>query len=222
MTDPTEPNQQPTDSPPDIAPSSHQYEEGKRAGAHPVLVVFGIILGLWLLLWLYIPSSKNKEANSGLPPPSSSFENADEAPIMFHVKATLAELKVITLVVPTQATESQIAGLLYRFRNSRLDNSLKELLPPTTPGHKLGDHAIADIFVFSDPSFAQPNAVEVLARGAHAPGNLYPQAIPFEVAMEQVRGHYRIDLNDPGHPDQASLGFADASGVHSKHFQPLF
>lgn len=222
MTDPTDRNQPSTEHQSDATMSTHVYEEGKRAGAHPVVVVFGIILGLWFLLWLYIPTSKHTEGKSGLPPPSSNFENADDTPIMFHVKATLAELKVITLVVPVQATESQIAGLLYRFKKSRLDNSLKDLLPPTTPGHRLGDYAIADIFVFSDASFAQPKAVEVLARGAHAPGDLYPQAIPFEVAMEQVRGHYHIDLNDPGHPDQASLGFLDDSGVHSKHYQPLF
>jgi hypothetical protein len=103
-----------------------------------------------------------------------------------------------------------------------LDQTLPQLIPPTTPGHKLGEHAIADIYVYSDPKYADPEAVRVLARGAHAPGELYPQAIPFEEAMEQVRGHYRIDLNDTGHPDQASLGFADESGVHSRHYKPLF
>ncbi len=222
MTDPQEKEQTPTEPPASEYSSSIVYEEGKRAGAHPVVVVMGIIFGLWFLLWLYIPTSKHTEGKAGLPPPSSNFEGADETPIMFHVKATLKELHVITIVVPKQATESQVAGLLYRFKKSRLDNTLVDLLPPTTPGHRLGNHSTADIFVFSEASFAQPEAVEVLARGAHAPGHLYPQAIPFEVAMEKVRGHYRIDMNDPGHPDQASLGFLDDSGVHSKHYQPLF
>ena len=58
--------------------------------------------------------------------------------------------------------------------------------------------------------------------GAQAPSNLYPQAIPFEVAMEQIRGHYRIDLNNTGNPDSASLGFADESGVHSKQYRKIF
>jgi len=62
----------------------------------------------------------------------------------------------------------------------------------------------------------------MLSRGAHAPGELYPSAVPFEVAMEHVRGHYRIDLNDTGHPDKASIGFADESGIHSKHYRELF
>jgi hypothetical protein len=40
--------------------------------------------------------------------------------------------------------------------------------------------------------------------------------------MEAVRGHYRIDLNDTGNPDTGSLGFADESGVHSKHYRRIF
>jgi len=78
------------------------------------------------------------------------------------------------------------------------------------------------VYIFSDQQYARGDVIGVLARGAHAPGELYPQAVPFETAMEQVRGHYRIDLHDTGHPDKASLGFADESGVHSKSFRPLF
>jgi len=40
--------------------------------------------------------------------------------------------------------------------------------------------------------------------------------------MEEIRGHYRIDLNNAGSPDAASLGLADESGVHSKHYRKIF
>jgi hypothetical protein len=211
-------------------PSSHEaappepgpYEEGKRAGAHPLVVVLGIIFGLWLLMWLYIPSSKQKPAVAPEPTPASVMEEPDAAPVMFKVKTAIPEINAVGIVVPPQATESQIVGLLKRLRDARLANQLSAMLPATTPGHKLGDHAIADIYIFSDAQYAKPAAIGVLARGAHAPGELYPQAVPFETAMEAVRGHYRIDLNDTGHPDQASLGFADESGVHSKTFRQLF
>ena len=43
------------------------------------------------------------------------------------------------------------------------------------------------------------------------PGDLYSQAVPFETTMEAIRGHYRIDLNDTGNSDSASLGFAEES-----------
>ncbi len=205
-------------------PSSQEgsYEEGKRAGAHPVLVILVVILGLWFALWVYIPSSQNKRATTPERSPAVIGEDLSAAPVMFHVSATIPELNVITVVVPQQATDSQVAGLLYRFRKARLDNTVSTMLPATTPGHELGDLALAEIYVFSDPKFASPGAVEVLARGAHAPGELYPRAIPFEVAMEHVRGHYRIDLHDTGHPDRGSLGFADESGVQSKNYRPLF
>jgi hypothetical protein len=141
---------------------------------------------------------------------------------MFKVQATIADVNAVSVVVPPQATDSQIVGLLKRLKQARLANALSTHIPPTTPGHKLGAHAVAEIYIFSDPRHATADAVRVLARGAHTPGKLYPQAIPFEEAMEQVRGFYRIDLNDTGHPDKASIGFADESGVHSKHYREIF
>jgi len=62
----------------------------------------------------------------------------------------------------------------------------------------------------------------ILTKGVHAPGDLYPQAVPFEVAMEHIRGHNRIDLNNTGNPDNASHCFADESGVHSKQYRKIF
>jgi hypothetical protein len=203
--------------------SEGPYQEGKRAGAHPLVVVFSVILGLWFAIWLATPKGKPTQAPVNPELASKSLqEETDTAPIMFKVKATAMEYNAIGVLVPAQATDSQIAGLLKQLRKARLDNTLATMLPPTTPNHKLGEHVVADIYIFSDPKYATPEAIGVLSRGAHAPGELYPNAIPFEVAMEHVRGHYRIDLNDTGHPDKGSLGFADDSGVHSKHYRALF
>lgn len=226
MTGPSDPSDSPdpqlTGTPTPEGDQEGAYREGKRAGAHPFAVIIVVILGLWFATWIFTPSSKNTRATHPQPAPEMVAQDPDEGNVMFHVKATIPTLNVITIVVPKQATDSQVAGLIYRFRQARLENALSRFVPPTTPGHKLGDNVVAEIYVFSDPSFARAEAVEVLARGAHAPGHLYPQAIPFEAAMEHVRGHYRIDLNDTGHPDKGSLGFADDSGVRSKHYRPLF
>ncbi|MFO0706185.1 MAG: hypothetical protein U0412_04960 [Nitrospira sp.] len=198
------------------------YEEGKRAGAHPLLVVFGILLGLWLFVALIIPSSRNKQAAGTEGPTAPLVEDPEAAPVIFKVQSTVNDMNAVSLVVPAQATDSQIVGLLKKLRGERLAGTLGEHIPATTPGHKLGDHAIADIYVFSDAKYAETEAVRTLARGAHAPGTLLPSAIPFELAMEAVRGHYRIDLNDTGAPDKGSLGLADESGVHSKHYRKIF
>ena len=142
--------------------------------------------------------------------------------MLFKVQATILEMNAISLTVPPEATDSQVAGLLKRFKSDRLAGTLTELLPATTPGHKLGNHAVADIYIVSDAQYAQADVIRTLTRGAHVPGNLYPQAVPFETAMEAIRGHYRIDLNDTGNPDSASLGFADESGVHSRQYRKIF
>lgn len=197
------------------------YEEGKRAGAHPVAVIFGVILGLWLLIWLYVPNPKHRQGT--LPEAvQETTDNPDEAPVMYQVATTIPEMNAISVLVPPQATNSQIVGLLKRFREARLANTLSSLLPPTTPGNKLSDHAIADIYIFSDARYAKKDVMEALARGAHTPGEFYPQAVPFETAMEQVRGHYRINLENLGSPDLSSLGFADESGVHSAQYHRVF
>ncbi len=198
------------------------YQEGKRAGAHPLVVVFGILLGLWLFIALIVPSSKNKQATGTEGAAAPVVEDPEAAPVLFKVQTTLPEINTIGIVVPPQATDSQIIGLLKRLKQERLAGSLSDHIPATTPGHKLGDHAIADIYIFSDKKYTEADTLRTLARGAHAPGELYPQAIPFEVAMEEVRGHYRIDLHDTGNPDKGSLGLADESGVHSKHFRRIF
>jgi hypothetical protein len=198
------------------------YEEGKRAGIHPLIIVFGTLLGLWLFVYLIVPSSKNKQATGTEGPAGATIEDPEAAPVLFKVRAVVSDMNAISLTVPPEATDSQVVGLLKRFKHDRLAGTLTELLPPTTPGHKLGDHAVADIYIVSDVQFAQPDVIRILTRGAHAPGDLYPQAIPFETAMEAIRGHYRIDLNDTGNPDRASLGFADESGVHSKHYRKIF
>ncbi|MCE3222833.1 MAG: hypothetical protein K0S58_1013 [Nitrospira sp.] len=197
------------------------YQEGKRAGLHPLLVLFGVILVMWLLINLAVPTGKQKQA-AGPEISQVVTEDPDAAPVMYKVQTTLTEFNAMSIVVPAQVTTSQVVSLLKQFKQARLNRSLATILPATSPGHKLGDHAVADLYIFSDPKYATPDVVGTLARGAHAPGNLYPQVIPFEEAMEHVRGHYRIDLNDTSNPDTGSIGFADESGVHSKQYRRIF
>jgi hypothetical protein len=198
------------------------YQEGKRAGLHPLVVVVGILLGLWLFVALIVPSSRNKQVTGTEGPTAPVIEDAEAAPVIFKVRATVLDMNAVSIVVPPQATESQVVGLLKRLKKERLAGTLTDLIPATTPGHRLGDHAVADIYVVSDAKYAQADVIRTLSRGAHAPGGLYPEKVPFEVAMEEIRGHYRIDLNNTGAPDTGSIGFADESGVHSKHYRKIF
>jgi hypothetical protein len=199
-----------------------RYQEGKRAGLHPLVVVFGVLLGLWLFVALIVPSSRNKQATGTEGPAAPVIEDPEAAPVIFKIHSTVPDMNALSVLVPAQATESQVVGLLKRLKKERLAGTLTDLIPTTTPGHKLGNHAVADIYVLSDPTYAEADVIRTLSRGAHAPGGLYPDRVPFEVAMEEIRGHYRIDVNNTGAPDMGSIGFADESGVHSKHYRKIF
>ncbi len=205
-----------------MSDEQNPYQEGKRAGAHPLVVVFAILLGLWLFVALIVPSSRNKQAAGTEGPAGPIAEDPEAAPVIYKVHTSITDMNVVAIVVPPEATDSQVAGLLKQLKSERLAGTLSDHIPATTPGHKLGDHAVADIYVFSDKQYAGTEALKTLALGAHAPGTLLPRAIPFEVTMEEVRGHYRIDLNDTGAPDKGSLGYTDESGDHTRRYRSTF
>jgi hypothetical protein len=141
------------------------YQEGKRAGLHPLVVVFGVLLGLWLFVALIVPSSRNKQATGTEGPAGPLVEDPDAAPVIFKVQSTVPDMNAVSLLVPQEATESQIVGLLKRLKKERLAGTLTDLIPATTPGHKLGEHTVADIYVFSDRTYAEADVIRTLSRG---------------------------------------------------------
>ena len=199
-------------------------QEGKRIGAHPILVIFGVIFGLWLFITLIIPKSKDSPHQKGMPSQVKNLEaeSSDIVPT-FQTSATVPDMHTVSLVVPPQTTDSQIVALINHLRKARHEGTLSAMIPPTTLGHELGEFAIADVYIFSESRYAIPEVARALSRGAHVPGEFYPSSIPYEEGMEKVRGHYAIDLHNRTTPEQASLGFGeDATGVYSKRYQRVF
>ena len=207
--------------------SDEEPTEGRRVGVHPIIVVFGVIFGLWLFITLIIPKSKNTPnhgpgASPNAVAPLPGIVSSDLIPI-FHVTGTVIGMNAIIVVIPSATTDSQLIALLQSFQKARLNGTLEGILPATTPEDKLGAFAIADIYIFSEKQYANPESAKSLSRGAHAPGEFYPSSIPYEVAMEKVRGHYAIDLYNKKKPEQASIGFGeDETGVYSKRYQRVF
>ena len=207
--------------------SDESPTEGRRVGVHPLIVIFGVIFGLWLFITLIIPKSKNipthgpgAQLNAVAPLPE--MVSSDLIP-SFSVTGTIVGMNAMTILVPPATTDSQIIALLQSFQKGRINESLEGLLPATTPDDQLGPFAIADMYIFSEEHYANVESAKALSRGAHAPGEFYPSSIPYEVAMEKVRGHYVVDLYNKTNPEQASLGFGeDATGVYSKRYQRVF
>ncbi len=201
--------------------------EGRRVGVHPLIVVFGVIFGLWLFITLIIPKSKNTPNHGPGAQPNSEASlpglvSSDLIP-SFKVTETVIGMNAIIVLVPSATTDSQVIALLQSFQKSRINESLEGILPATTPEDKLGTFAIADIYIFAEEEYANQESAKSLGRGAHAPGEFYPSSIPYEVAMEKVRGHYAIDLYNKTQPEHASIGFGeDATGVYSKRYRRVF
>ena len=209
-----------------MSDQEEQQAQGKRVGVHPLFVIFGVIFGLWLFITLIIPNPKDQKQRAGMPtkPVQSNILDtitSDMVPT-FKESARVPEMNAINLIVPPETTDSQILALIKKLQTARVTGTLATILPPTTPGHELGDFSIADVYIFSEEPYAIADSARALGRGAHAPGEFYPSSIPFEVAMEHVRGHYSINLHNRTNPETASLGFGEAStGVYSKQYQPL-
>ncbi len=209
-------------------PDSDNNEQNRRVGLHPAIVIFGVIIGLWIFIQAIIPKSKDVQ-----PPQSTSARSEKAATLLkdaksalvptFKVTAHVEGMNAVSLLVPQQTTDSQIVALLTHLKEARTNGDLSSQIPATTPGNNVDEFAVADVYIFSDPQYAVTEAIEILSVGAHAPGDFYQSTIPFEVAMEQVRGHYTVNLNDKTHPERASLGLAEeATGLYSKRYQPLF
>lgn len=209
-------------------PDSDNNERNRRVGLHPAIVIFGVILGLWLFIQAIIPKSKDMQPpqrpDARSPQAAALLKDAKSAIVpTFTVTAHAADMNAISLLVPQQTTDSQIVALLIHLKEARTKGSLSSQIPATTPGNAVDEFAVADMYIFSDPRYAVPEAIKILSVGAHAPGDFYQSTIPFEVAMEQVRGHYAVNLNDKNRPERASLGLAEeATGLYSKRYQPLF
>src|SRR5262245_8398455 len=95
------------------------YKEGKRAGVHPLIVIFVVLIGLWLFVFLIVPSSKNKQATGTEGPTGPAIEDPEAAPVLFKVQVVVSDMNAISLTVPQEATNSQVADLLDCYKRER-------------------------------------------------------------------------------------------------------
>jgi len=203
-------------------------ETGKPTGGHPIAAIVGGIVALWLILWVVIPNPKDQPINPTTGQTTITPGMTTGTPSAPHVTsravAVLPEYNAVAVLVPPDTTDEQVAQLLQRFKKARIDETLVQYIPPTTKGSKLGPHAIADIYVFSEQEWATADTLRILAPGPHSPPNPQKTSGPtFAEAMGRVRGRYVINLHEAEHRDRASLGYADEdSGTHSSNYTELF
>jgi len=204
------------------------YEPDKPTGGHPVAAVVGGILALWLILWIVIPNPKDQPIDPKTGQTKSTPGMTTGTPSAPHVTsrtvAVLPDYNAVAVLVPPDTTDEQVAQLLQRFKQARIDETLEQYIPPTTRGDKLGPHAIADIYVFSEREWATRDTLRVVALGPHSPQDSKKKGgATFAEAISHVRGRYIINLHEAGHRDRGSLGYADEDGgTHTPSYKELF
>jgi hypothetical protein len=197
-------------------------------GGHPLAAVFGGIIALWLVLWVVIPNPKEQPIDPTTGETKSTPGMTSGTPNVPHVMSrtvvVLPEFNAAAVLVPPDTTDNQIAHLLQRFKKARIDETLAQYIPPTSKGDKLGPHALADIYVFSEKEWATAEILRVLALGPHGAGDGPKQSgTTFSEAVGHIRGHYVINLHEAERRDRASLGYAaDEGGYHGPNFKELF
>ncbi len=203
-------------------------EPGKPTSGHPIAAVVGGIVGLWLVLWVVIPNPKDQPIDPTTGETKRTPGMTAGTPSAPHVTsrsvAVLPEYNAVAVLVPPDTTDEQVAQLLQRFKKARLDETLVQYIPPTSKGDKLGPHAIADIYVFSEKEWATIQTLQIVVRGPHLPpDSKKTSGPPFAETIDRVRGHYVINLHEAERRDRASLGYADEDGDnHGRNYKELF
>lgn len=211
----------PSRNPDNIAPD-------KPTGGHPVVAVVGAISILTMILWVVIPNPKDQPINPTTGETKSTPGMTSGTPMAPHVSsqtvALLPEFNAVAVLVPPDTTDEQVRQLLLRFKKARFDETLVQYIPPTSKGDKLGPHAIADIYIFSEKDWATVESLKVLAKGPHSAGVENATArTSFSEVTGRVRGHYVINQHEADRRDRGSLGYADEDGGNvGKNYQELF
>jgi hypothetical protein len=200
----------------------------KPTGGHPIAAVVGGILALWLILWIVIPNPKDQPTDPKTGQTTTTPGLTTGTPSAPHVTsrtvAVLPDYNAVAVLVPPDTTDEQVAQLLQRFKKARLDETLEQYIPPTTKGDKLGPHAIADIYVFSEREWATPGTLRVVALGPHSPLDPKKKGGPtFAEAISHIRGRYAINLHEAERRERGSIGYADEDGgTHTHNYKVLF
>jgi hypothetical protein len=200
----------------------------RPTGGHPIVAVLGGILGLWLILWVVIPNPKDQpvDPKSGLTErtPGMTTGASNVPHVTSRPAAALPEYNAVAVLVPPDTTDEQVAHLLQRFKKARRDETLPQYVPATSKGDKLGPHAIADIYIFSETEWSTAESLRILAKGPGGSSKSEPSgSSTFQDVARHVRGHYVINLHEAEHRDRASLGYGDENGgTYGTNYKELF
>ena len=131
-------------------------------------------------------------------------------------KVTAQHRTVLALLVPRETTNEQLKTLILTLRKARRENSLAQLLPPTTPGGSKGPYGIVVVYVYSEPEWATAGALQKCTN-ASANTPLYVEC------GRHVRAHYfYAAAAATSEHEEGMVGYAEGKRVYTKDYQKLF
>jgi hypothetical protein len=159
------------------------------------VVAFCVVCG-----WLLVPNHGYGQARTTVPD--------------FKIVSTGFEGGRLSIVVPPDTTDAQLAALINRFRTARASGSLAQLIPPTTPRGNRGPYAAVEIFVFSDPAWATAARLNAF---------MHPTTRGITAGEKAFGAHIRAYYLAPLAGDEfGSIGYESDGYKYSADFRKLF
>ncbi len=145
----------------------------------------------------------------------------------------LPEFKVIgqyktalSLLVPSSTTKDQLKKLVYAFKEAKQNNTIGQMIPPTTPGGIKGQYAIIQIFIFDEPKWATEEVLKNYL-GANPPlvySNAYKKK--YEKFVQQGSRHIKAYYwANPIGQEEGSIGTSTEIGnikIITPNYEKLF
>jgi hypothetical protein len=170
-----------------------------------------VILGGLVFLFLYgmVQSSGN---NTSAPVVVNSAKPRDSSVPSFTLSGQ--DQKSMSVLVAKNISLTQLKGLILGLRKARIENNFGSLIPATTPGGSLGNHAFVELRIFTDPAWATSEKLQRLNKV-----RIGEKAYPREF-VKHVKAYYFYSAMT--NEEEGSIGMADTSGFRSISYQKLF
>lgn len=140
------------------------------------------------------------------PPPSGEAQHLPA----FRVGGR--DLTFFSIVVDPSITREQLATLVKGFRTARINGSLGQLFPATTPKGSLGSFAVIGVFVLSDSHWATNESLKAFMRASK-------EAPITKDFGKRIRAYYYYTALGPS--EVGSIGYADDQ-VQTSDYEKLF
>lgn len=145
-------------------------------------------------------------------PQRSQLPTPQGRPTIPSFKVAGRDSTALSIAVPPDTTEAQLAALVNNFRAARMNGTLAKLIPATTPKGSRGPHGIVMIFVFSDPAWATSERLHAFINNPRTSGISSSD----KTFGQKIRAYYYYTALGPH--EIGSIGHEDYTSTYKRLF----